>query len=225
MEIIAFRFCIGYYACMEFLITTFQILILLFSVVIHEVSHGFVAERLGDPTARLAGRLTLNPLKHLDLFGSIILPLMLIITQVGIVFGWAKPVPYNPMNLKNPLKGGALIAAAGPASNIAIALSFGIAFRLLVLFFPASSFIGAFAIFSLIVVQLNILLAIFNLIPIPPLDGSKILFAFLPRSAHHIFTSLERYGMIVLLLFIFFGFSFLVPIVQAITTFILGFSI
>jgi len=183
-----------------------------------------VADRLGDPTARYAGRLTLNPLKHLDLFGSIILPLLLLITQAGVIFGWAKPVPYNPMNLKNPIKGGALIAAAGPISNISIALLFGIVFRLLTLF-PASPFLSAFALFSGFVVMINILLAIFNLIPIPPLDGSKILFAFLPRSAYQVFASLERYGFIILLLFVFFGFGYIAPIIQGVTSLILGFPL
>src|SRR3989344_5382087 len=109
----------------------FQIIVLIFSVVIHEVSHGYVAEYLGDPTARLAGRLTLNPIKHIDPFGSGILPVILVITHSPILFGWAKPVPYNPYNLRDPISGGAKIAAAGPISNLLLALIFAIAFRVM----------------------------------------------------------------------------------------------
>ena len=113
------------------IIFVFQLIVLVFSVILHEVSHGFVAEWLGDPTARLAGRLTLNPIKHIDLFGSIILPLLLVISGSSIVFGWAKPVPYNPYNLKRPERDGALIAAAGPLSNLTTAVIFAVIFRVL----------------------------------------------------------------------------------------------
>src|SRR3989338_4079103 len=111
---------------MDFRIILFQIIVLFFSVVIHEVSHGVVALMLGDKTAKDAGRLTLNPLKHIDPFGSVLLPVLLLIAQSPILFAWAKPVPYNPYNLKNPKSGAALIAAAGPLSNIILAVIFGI---------------------------------------------------------------------------------------------------
>ena len=194
---------------MEFII--FQIIILLFSVVIHEVSHGFIAEKLGDPTARQLGRLTLNPLKHLDPFGSVILPLLLALLPTGIVFGWAKPVPYNPLNLKNPDRDGAIIAAAGPTSNIGIAVVFAIIFRIVHAFGGQ----GTELLLALLsyVILINILLAIFNLVPIPPLDGSKVLFAFLPVRAARIRAFLEQYGFLVLVAFIFFGFQFIIPII------------
>jgi len=190
----------------------FQLIILLFSVMIHEVSHGYVAEHLGDPTARLAGRLTFNPLKHLDPFGSFLLPLLLLFTT-GFAFGWAKPVPYNPYNLKNPVSGGAKIAVAGPISNLAVALFFGIAMRV---FVAAGLLSGFLAVLFSIIVYLNILLAIFNLVPIPPLDGSKVLFALLPKteSTLQFFTMLERYGIFLVFLFVFFGFDLILPIID-----------
>ncbi|MGC8775938.1 MAG: site-2 protease family protein [Minisyncoccia bacterium] len=205
------------------MLALFQIIILIFSVVIHEVSHGFVAEKLGDPTARLAGRLTLNPIKHLDFFGSFILPISLYLISGGsFIFGWAKPVPYNPLNLKNPLKGGGLIALAGPASNFLIALFFGLILRF------GNNLINQniILLFSLII-YINILLGVFNLVPIPPLDGSKILFGFLPQKnwSYQIIRFLENYGWFLLLLFLFFGFSIVKIIVLFIFQFITRFSI
>jgi Zn-dependent protease len=187
----------------------FQLIVLLFSVVVHEVAHGLMALRLGDHTARLAGRLTLNPLKHIDPIGSVILPLLLALIPGGVVFGWAKPVPYNPYNLKDPRKGGALVAAAGPLTNISIALIFAALFRF------GGAFLSAQSIELLAtVVLINIALAVFNLIPIPPLDGSKILFGFLPRSTDAFQGVLERYGFIILIILIFSGLNFLSPAVM-----------
>lgn len=176
---------------MEYL---FLIAILLFSVVIHEVAHGTVANYLGDSTAKHAGRLTLNPLRHLDPIGSIFLPFLLVIMKSPFLIGWAKPVPVNPYNIRDQKWGMAKIAIAGPASNFSIALFFALLIRFLPL--PESFLI----IFS-IIVFLNILLGIFNLMPIPPLDGSKILFAFFPSLA----APMERFS-----LFLFFGFLFLI---------------
>ncbi len=153
----------------------FQILILLFSVIIHEISHGFMALAFGDKTAQYQGRLTLNPIKHIDLFGSIILPFLLYITNAGFMIGWAKPVPYNPYNLKNAKIAEPLIALAGPVSNLLLATIFG----LLIRFAPISN--GLIYIFSYVVL-INVALAVFNLVPIPPLDGSKVLFSFIPNS-------------------------------------------
>lgn len=192
--------------------TLFYIVILLFSVVIHEVTHGMVADKLGDPTARLAGRLTLNPLKHIDPFGSVILPLMMAILPGNFIFGWAKPVPFNPYHLKNPERDAALIAAAGPASNFLIAAIFGLIIKIsAILQIPI--LLGAAPLFAAIV-WINIILTVFNLVPIPPLDGSKILFVLLPRGAQGIKIALEQYGFIILLFFIFFGFSYIAPIMR-----------
>jgi len=180
---------------MEYL---FLIVILLLSIMIHEISHGAMANHLGDPTAKYAGRLTLNPLKHLDPIGSVLLPLLLIITGSPFLIGWAKPVPVNPYNLHNPKKDMAKIAAAGPAINFSIAL----VFALLIQFFSVPE---KFLIIFSIIIFLNILLGVFNLLPVPPLDGSKILFAFLPSSLEHIYAWMEQFS-----LFLFFGFLFLI---------------
>lgn len=208
---------------MDPLFLIIQIAILLMSVVIHEVSHGAMAARLGDPTAKHAGRLTLNPIKHLDPWGSFLIPLFLLIVRSPVLFGWAKPVPYNPHNLKNPRWGPAMVAGAGPASNLLIALVFGLSIR----FIPWSGSIYAHNLLYVfgIIVLLNILLAIFNLIPIPPLDGSKILFAILPFRYDHIRAALEQYGMFILIFFIFFLFRFILPIVFFIFKLIVGSSL
>ena len=184
----------------------FIIAILMISVIVHEISHGYVAEYLGDPTARLAGRLTLNPIPHLDLVGSFIVPVISFFLA-GAVFGWAKPVPYNPYNLKNPRYGGAFVALAGPLSNILIAIFFGMLIRL-------SSFLGipeTVVTLSSFVVFINIILAFLNLLPVPPLDGSKILFALLPYHLHHVEEFLERYGIFIVIFIIFFLWRFLLP--------------
>ncbi len=208
---------------MDLSLTIFQVIVLIFSAVIHEVSHGFMAEKLGDPTARLAGRLTLNPLKHLDPFGSVLLPLMLSLVPGGVVFGWAKPVPYNPFNLKNPEKGAALIAAAGPLSNFSVAIGLSFVYHLLGLA-TADSLLLARDLVGLIVF-INVILAVFNLIPIPPLDGAKVMVALLPDSAGNVkrfFYENNPFGWILLLALIFIGMPFLAPIVSAITGFLLG---
>lgn len=194
----------------------FQLIVLLFSVVIHEVAHGTVADRLGDPTARHAGRLTLNPIKHLDPFGSVILPVgLFFLSGGGFLFGWAKPVPFNPYNLKKPERDGALIAIAGPLSNLFLAFTFGFVAKATVLL-SASPIIENLRPFFSVIILTNVALAVFNLVPLPPLDGSKIIFALLPRSADKIKLLLEQYGPFILLIFIFFGFSFISPIIYAV---------
>ena len=191
---------------MEFI---FIIAILLMSVVIHEVSHGYAALWLGDPTAKLQNRLTLNPLRHLDPLGSFIVPTVAYLLG-GIIIGWAKPVPYNPYNFKKLHKiGDALVAAAGPAVNIILALIFSILVRMSAVYSFSPSFIEI----SSYVILINIILAFFNLIPIPPLDGSKILFTFLPRSMIGIRILIERYSIVAILIFIFFLWRFLAPVV------------
>lgn len=204
---------------MEYL---FLIVILIFSIVIHEVSHGAVANYLGDPTAKHAGRLTLNPIKHLDPIGSVILPVFLILmaklTGGGIIFGWAKPVPINPYNFKDQKYGSAKTALAGPASNLIIALVFGLSLR----FFPiVAMFPGLQLMFSYIV-YINILLAVFNLLPIPPLDGSHILFTFLPLGMENVKIFLSQFGLFILLFIIFFLFRWIIYIINFIFSLIVG---
>jgi Zn-dependent protease len=183
-----------------------QIAILILSVVVHEVSHGYAAYLLGDPTAKYAGRLTLNPLKHLDPWGSVIIPFLLVVSGAGIIFGWAKPVPYNPYNLKGQKHGPALVGAAGPLSNLALAIFAGIGMRIL---YVMGNSDGLFFQILLIVVTINILLLVFNLLPIPPLDGSKLLYSVLPISEHTKMV-LDQYGFVFLLviLYIFGGIFF-----------------
>jgi len=204
----------------SFVTLIFQLAILLMSVVVHEFAHGWMAFRLGDPTAKYYGRLTLNPIKHLDFWGSFMVPLMLFIFSQGtMMFGWAKPVPYNPYNLKDQRYGSAKVAFAGPAANLLVALVFGLGLRYLPMELMISTGLGQ--VFGLIVF-LNILLAIFNLMPIPPLDGSKVLFTFLPASMENLRIFLEQYGMFVLLFFIFFAFDWIMPLVLLIFRLIVG---
>ncbi len=201
---------------MEYL---FLIAILIFSIVIHEVSHGAIANYLGDPTAKYAGRLTLNPIRHLDPIGSILVPLFLIILRSPILFGWAKPVPINPYNFRDQKYGSAKVALAGPGSNLATALVFGLALR----FFPEiiATLPGLDLMFSYIVF-INILLAVFNLLPVPPLDGSHILFTFLPPGMENLKIFLSQFGIFILLFIIFFFFHWLVLIIDWIFGLIVG---
>lgn len=178
----------------------FIIIALILSIIIHEVAHGYMANALGDPTARLAGRLTLNPIPHIDPIGSVLIPGLLALSSTPLLFGWAKPVPYNPYNLKNQRWGELLVAAAGPGVNIVIALIFAILIR-------ADIFVGVEWSFAWAVVYMNILLAIFNLIPIPPLDGSKVLMGLLPLNAQIRYQEfgrrIEQFGMFGMFAFIF----------------------
>jgi Zn-dependent protease len=178
----------------------FQIAILIVSVMAHEVAHGAAAYYFGDNTAKNEGRLTLNPLKHIDIVGSIIVPLILILTHAGILLGWAKPVPYNPYNLRNRRLGEFCVSIAGIATNFLIAIVFAVVLHFgvsLGLSEPAT-FLVAYIIF------LNILLGVFNLIPVPPLDGSKILFTLVPYRFEHYLAVLEKYGFYFLIIFIIF---------------------
>ncbi|MFA6177680.1 MAG: site-2 protease family protein [Candidatus Paceibacterota bacterium] len=199
----------------------FYIAILIMSVVIHEVSHGFMAEYFGDDTARNAGRLTLNPINHLDLFGSIILPAVLILSQAGFLFGWAKPVPYNPNNLSDKKWGTIAVASAGVIANFFIAIVFGIIIRISYSFVLPDSF---YFITSAIVI-VNLALGIFNLVPIPPLDGSKIFFSFLPDRAFSFIMAYEQYSFILLLVFIVFFSDYLYPILSFLFHLITGLAL
>ncbi|MBI2031990.1 MAG: site-2 protease family protein [Candidatus Levybacteria bacterium] len=197
---------------MNLLAGLISLIILLFSAILHEVAHGFVAERLGDPTARLAGRLTLNPRKHIDLYMSILLPLLLIISGSPVIFGAAKPVPVDPFNLKDGRKDMALVSLAGPLTNIIIAIISVTLIKIINLtagpFFPP--FLSLIYFLLLQITHLNLLLAIFNLIPIPPLDGSKIFALILPDKEAAIYLSLSSIGFFIiffLLLFPIGGFS------------------
>ncbi|MEK7641839.1 MAG: site-2 protease family protein [Patescibacteria group bacterium] len=200
------------------MLTILSIAILILSIIIHEISHGYMADRLGDPTARLQGRLTLNPIKHIDPIGSIVVPLLT--SLGGFTFGWAKPVPYNPYNLKNQRTGEFLIAAAGPLSNLAIALIFGTIIR-----FIAAGEMTPFIEISAHIVIINIVLAVFNLIPIPPLDGSKLLFAFLPSQYGRTRMLLETYAPILILVVVFFLWQVISPIIWPIFRVFTGMSL
>lgn len=190
------------------LLIIFQLVVLLFSVMLHEISHGLMALRLGDQTAKDAGRLTLNPVNHLDPFGSIMLPLLLVMTNSPVVLGWAKPVPYNPNALYKDFRYGPLkVALAGPLSNLVLALVFGFVIRLgMGILSPITlQFLG-------IVVLMNCFLAVFNLVPIPPLDGSKIFSAILPRRYADMMENIGLGGVFVVVLFLyFFGFIITIP--------------
>ena len=184
------------------------IVIIILSIIFHEVAHGYVANWLGDPTARLSGRLTLNPIPHIDPVGSILVPGILMLSGTPFLIGWAKPVPYNPYNLRHGKWGEALVAFAGPATNILIAVAFALLLRLGLLTSPLFVQVAVLAIFA------NIALAIINLIPIPPLDGSKILRALLPAGAALSYQRLEQmtyalgpFGLIGILLLLVFVFS------------------
>lgn len=207
---------------MELSITLFFIAVLIFSIIIHEVSHGYAAEMLGDPTARLSGRLTLNPIPHIDLFGSVLIPAFLVLSGAGFLFGYAKPVPYNPYNLKRGGKWAeAIVAGAGPAVNILLAVMFALLIRFGAPLLPAVS-IQLIA----LVVYVNILLALFNLVPIPPLDGSKVLKAVLPLRlalAYGKFEALTvQYGLLMVILFLYLFITLIGPVFFAFISLVFG---
>ena len=181
-------------------ITIFSLIVLLFSVMIHEIAHGSVALSLGDLTAKYAGRLTLNPLKHLDLMGSVLIPLMLLVLTMGQgpIFGWAKPVPVNPALFKDKKWGELKVSLAGPAVNFLIATIFGLVLRFIDL--PET-----LAVLFRIICIYNFLWGIFNLVPIPPLDGSHILFSFLPAKYLRFKYQFAQYGFVILIAFLFLG--------------------
>ncbi|MFQ5540672.1 MAG: site-2 protease family protein [Candidatus Paceibacteria bacterium] len=189
-------------------IALIAIIVIILSIILHEVSHGYVANMLGDPTARLEGRLTLNPLPHIDPIGSVLIPGILLLSGTPFLIGWAKPVPYNPYNMRHGKWGEAAVAGAGPATNILIATLFALLIRFGLIASPLFLQVAILAIFA------NIALAIINLLPIPPLDGSKILRALLPAGAaisyqrlEHMTYALGPFGLIGILLLLVFVFS------------------
>ncbi len=217
-----------------------SILILIFSIIVHEYGHAWMANRLGDSTAKDLGRLTLNPIPHIDLFGSIILPLFFVLSGTGFILAWAKPVPYNPFNIRDKKYGDLKVAISGPASNIILAIFFGLLARFLPMaaslkknIFSAylmgdfnfvssaisANFVNTIFLMAIIFCFLNLLLAFFNLIPVPPLDGSKILANFLPDNLKFKFFSVEKYGMFLILFLLMFGFFRLLfyPIILSLT--------
>jgi len=205
---------------------------LIFAIVLHEVAHGWVADKLGDHTARSLGRLTLNPISHIDLFGTIIMPLLLFVLTSGkMVFGYAKPVPINPYNFKYPKKDMALSSLAGPGINIVMALLFS--FLLRVLMPPMEGMVSreAWEWIALPIaymlgygVLINVVLAVLNMIPIPPLDGSRVVYWILPDRYAAAYYRLEPFGTIILLMLIMFGIlgKIIGPIIEPIVTLLLG---
>ena len=203
---------------------------LIFAIVLHEVAHGWVADKLGDHTARSMGRLTLNPISHIDLFGTIILPILCIMMK-GPIFGYAKPVPINPYNFKNPRKGMALSSLAGPGINVAMALAFSFLLRVIMPAIEGFAPKQAWEWFDVPVslmfgygVLINVVMAVLNMIPMPPLDGSRVVYWLLPDKQTAAYYRLERYGLLIILAL--FGLGILgrviSPIIQPILSILLG---
>ncbi len=195
----------------------FTIVVFVFSAVVHEYMHGWAANEQGDQTAKMLGRLTLNPLAHLDLWGSFLMPALLYFGTGGqFVFGYAKPVPYNPFALRDRKYGPAKVAVAGPLANLAMALVFGLMMR----FVPINNalLLGAFA----TIVQVNLILAVLNLVPLPGLDGSKVLMPFLPASWQQFYLRLEAQSMILVFLVVMLAFPLLAMVVNWLFRLIVG---
>lgn len=202
--------------------TIFSLLVLVFSIVAHEVSHGYMAQRLGDPTARLSGRLTMNPLHHIDMMGSVIVPIATWFSTANMLhgpytFGWAKPVPYNAYNLRDQKWGEAKVALAGPLTNLGIALFFGLMIR----FFGDLFTDNVYGILHY-VVKINVGLAVFNLVPIPPLDGSKVLLTAIPFRYRYIGEYYTRYSLFLVFIFVVFLWQYFLPIVEGLYSLFVG---
>lgn len=176
----------------------------LFAITVHEVAHGWVASKLGDKTAKLLGRLTLNPIKHIDPIGTLLVPGLLIISHAGFVFGWAKPVPVNSFNLNNPRRDMAIVAAAGPASNLMMAIIWAVLLKLGIYLTQIQNPAGFWLVYSSQAgMMINIWLMVLNLIPIPPLDGSRVVASLLSPKASELYSRVEPFGFFILLALIF----------------------
>ena len=193
----------------------------LFAITLHEVAHGWVARRFGDRTAEMLGRLTVNPLKHIDPLGTVVGPALALMTT-GFLFGWAKPVPVATRNLRNPRRDMMLVAAAGPSANILMALFWAFFTKAVAI----SGLEGMTALFFLTMGQIgvfiNVILAVFNMLPIPPLDGGRVLSGLLPPRASTRLDALEPYGLILVLAFIFLGWRHLRPVISSVTNFFMS---
>jgi Zn-dependent protease len=202
--------------------TIFYIAILIYSIIVHEVAHGQMADLFGDKTARNAGRLTMNPIPHVDLFGSILLPVLSFVSFSGLLIGWAKPVPYNPYNLRNQKWGEPLVAAAGVLANFALAIVFAFAIRMLVL-----QGMGASPVIALLsmAVLINLSLGFFNLLPLPPFDGLRILVSLAPRTGRKLLNYIDRNGIAFSLVSIFIAiwiWGFVFPYVKQLAVVLTG---
>ena len=183
-------------------IIVIQVVALFMALTFHEFAHGWVARRLGDRTAESLGRLTLNPKDHIDPFGTLMVPAMLILMNSPVVFGWAKPVPINPYNFRNPRKGMMWSALGGPLINLLLAVILAVAFKGMLLI---GITVKPLLIFMIVAVQLNVFLAVFNLIPIPPLDGGRVLVGLLPRAQAIAYSRIEPYGFLIVIALMYFN--------------------